>query len=115
MNNEKVVEAKLPIMCQCLGPYPVTDRNEQKIGQLDPSCYAYRNFCSCCWLLNSCCLELNVRDRHMNTIYVIRRDGCALPCCWSWQIFDQLSNVRGDIVMSGCYNVTVDMNLPNDS
>ncbi len=113
MNNTLLTETSIPQCFQCLGPYYVDDKNEQRIGELRPHCYIGHN-CWCC-LFHPLCMSLDVYDKNMNKIYVINREPWTFICCTKWYVSDLSSQVKSEITHNGFFCPNFHVSLPKDT
>ena len=113
LNNERVNNVKIPCCCPCLGPWPVLDKAEQQIGQLDPHCYMLK---ACSWTLCfPCCLSLDVKNQNLMEIYTVKRPICSFWCCAKWEFFNSSQQSQAEILQTGIFCPNYQITLPSNA
>lgn len=116
LNNERVVETRTPKCFPWCGPYPVTDKGENSIGELAPHCYIciLPYGCQLWSWFTACCAYLEVRNQNMANIYNIHRNICTCCCCTKWTISDPTGNKKGEIRQTGWFCPNYEYEIPAD-
>ncbi len=111
--EEKFLEAIIPICCQCCGPFPVFGKQKTPLGEYQPHCY----ICKPCVQppCASDCIHLTVHDASQAEIYNIKRECCTCGCCTTWNVFDNGLNQVGQIKQTGCFCPNYEVTLPQAS